>query len=71
MLSRTYRSLFLWSGTPSTVEGPVTRLRMEQIEEVVGPTSSSGAAARKFTVRPLPGAGGVLELQAASPEDAA
>lgn len=34
VLSRHYRALFLWAGSATAVEGPVTRLKLENIEAV-------------------------------------
>jgi hypothetical protein len=65
VLSKVYRSIFLWTGGPSAVEGAVTRIRLDAIDSIL---HDSRSGSRKFTVRPR--TGDPLELQAAGAEDA-
>jgi ankyrin repeat protein len=46
VLSRRYQSLFLWTGTSKTVEGPVIRIQLQHIVQV----DSAGADSAAFTV---------------------
>lgn len=68
VVSRAHCALFLWSGTPTSLEGALTRLKLRAIASVA---VTGGKGSARFTIRPITGAGDPLELKAASPEDAA
>ena len=66
VLSRFYRALFAWNGGPTTVDGPVTRIKLDNIATV---THDAKSASINFIIKPV--RGDTLEFMAGSAEDAA
>ena len=66
VLSRFYRALFAWNGGPTTVDGPVTRIKLDNIATV---THDAKSASSNFVIKPV--RGDTLEFMAGSVDDAA
>jgi hypothetical protein len=66
LLSRFYRALFAWNGGPTSVDGPVTRIKLDNIATV---THDAKSASSNFVIKPV--RGDTLEFMAGSVDDAA
>ena len=66
VLSRFYRALFAWNGGPTSVDGPVTRIKLDNIASVTHDAKNSST---NFIIKPV--RGDILEFMAGTSDDAA